>query len=116
MTRPKTTMRFHFVLTIILIGLLAGCTLIYKPDIEQGNILTPEMLEKVKTGMTREQVRFVLGSPLITDVFHKNRWDYYYTFRLRGKKISKQSRITVFFKDDRVSHIVRGNTGLNPPG
>ena len=64
--------------------LLSGCsyipTLPYKIDIQQGNVVTEEMVEKLKPGMSRSQVRFVLGTPLITDVFHADRWDYFYYF------------------------------------
>lgn len=82
----------------------------YRIDIQQGNFISREMVAQLKEGMqrnegvTREQVRFVLGMPLLTDIFHADRWDY--VFRLKkstGEVIS--SRVTVFFKDNRLVNI-----------
>src|SRR5882672_5103181 len=50
----------------------------YKPEIQQGNYVSQEMISQIKPGMTREQVRFILGTPLLTDIFHADRWDYVY--------------------------------------
>ncbi|HEY1043092.1 MAG TPA: outer membrane protein assembly factor BamE [Telluria sp.] len=80
----------------------------YRPDIQQGNFVSQEMLAQLKPGMTREQVRFVLGTPLLTSVFHANRWDY--PFRLeRGNGELTSSRVTVYFKDDVVERFDGGN-------
>ena len=82
----------------------------YRIDIQQGNFVSREMVAQLKEsmqrkeGVTREQVRFVLGTPLLTDVFHADRWDY--VFRLKkssGEVIA--SRVTVFFKDNRLVNI-----------
>jgi outer membrane protein assembly factor BamE len=73
----------------------------YRPDVHQGNIITQEMVDQLRQGMTREQVRFMLGTPLLTSEFHKDRWDYpYYLNPLKGQVQSR--RLTVFFKDNRV--------------
>ncbi|MDZ7656618.1 MAG: outer membrane protein assembly factor BamE [Sulfurimicrobium sp.] len=72
---------------------------VYKIDIQQGNVVTQEMLSRLKPGMTRSQVRFALGTPLVTDVFHPNRWDYVYRFQKAGK-LMEQSRVTVVFEND----------------
>lgn len=80
----------------------------YRPDIQQGNFVSQEMLSQLKVGQTREQVRFILGTPLLTDVFHENRWDYpFYLARGNGELTS--SRVTVYFKDDKVDRIDGGN-------
>ena len=83
--------------------LLAGCSflpsILYKIDVQQGNVVTEEMVEKLKPGMTKSQVLFVLGSPLIMDAFRDNRWDYVYLFREKGELV-EQKRMTVFFDDD----------------
>lgn len=96
------------ILLLLVASLLLGCaylpTLPYKIDIQQGNLVTQEMVEKLKPGMTRSQVRFVLGTPLITDVFHNNRWDYFYYFSPRGS-LSEKRKLTVIFDGDRLSHI-----------
>lgn len=76
----------------------------YKIDIQQGNAITQEMLAKLKPGMTPSQVRFILGSPLVQDPFHPNRWDYVYRY-LKAGKLTEQRRITVVFEDDKLKSI-----------
>jgi outer membrane protein assembly factor BamE len=80
----------------------------YRPDVQQGNFISQEMVDQLRIGMTPAQVRFVLGTPLLTDVFHADRWDY--PFRLKkgsGEIIS--SRVTVYFENDRLARIEGGN-------
>ncbi|MFZ6655560.1 outer membrane protein assembly factor BamE [Undibacterium sp. TJN19] len=80
----------------------------YKISIQQGNFVSQEMVSQLKEGMTREQVRFVLGTALLTDMFHEDRWDY--PFRLKkpnGEQIT--SRVSVFFKNNTVSKFEGGN-------
>ena len=80
----------------------------YRPTIQQGNFVSQEMLAQLKPGMTRDQVRFVLGTPLLTDIFHADRWDY--TFRLaKGNGEVTTSNVTVFFKGDKVDRYDGGN-------
>ncbi|HEX8789116.1 MAG TPA: outer membrane protein assembly factor BamE [Telluria sp.] len=80
----------------------------YRPDIQQGNFVTEEMLKQLKLGQTRDQVKFILGSPLLTDPFHANRWDYPF-YLARGDGELTTSRVTVFFKDDKLERIDGGN-------
>ena len=96
------------VLVYIALGLLtAGCQYVptipligpHKIDIQQGNYVTQEMVDKLKPGMTRSQVRFALGTPLIADPFHADRWDYVYVYETKGRLFAKR-RIVVVFKDD----------------
>ena len=80
----------------------------YRPDIQQGNFVSQEMLNQLKAGQTRDQVRFLLGSPLLLDAFHADRWDYpFYLARANGELTT--SRVTVFFKDDVVERFEGGN-------
>lgn len=80
----------------------------YRPMIQQGNFISQEMLVQLKEGMTRDQVRFVLGTPLLTDIFHANRWDY--PFRLaRGDGEVTSSRVVVYFEDGKVARFEGGN-------
>jgi len=72
---------------------------VYRLDIEQGNIVTQEMTDQLKPGMTRRQVRFILGTPLLEDAFNRDRWDYLYVKR-NGRKILNQSHLTVEFEGD----------------
>ncbi|MGH8600114.1 MAG: outer membrane protein assembly factor BamE, partial [Burkholderiales bacterium] len=76
----------------------------YKINVQQGNVVTQDMLTKLKSGMTRSQVRYVMGTPLITDPFHPDRWDYVYSFSKHGGK-AQERRITVVFNNDRLAHI-----------
>ena len=76
----------------------------YKIDIVQGNFVSREQAAALKEGMSRTQVRDILGSPLLTSVFHANRWDYVFTFKRQGAE-AQARRVTVFFKDDLLSKI-----------
>jgi outer membrane protein assembly factor BamE len=79
----------------------------YKPDVQQGNFVSQEMVAQLKEGMTPNQVVFLLGTPLLTDIFHADRWDY--AFRMqKGNGVITTSRVTVFFKDGVVSHFEGG--------
>ena len=80
----------------------------YRVDIPQGNFVTEEMLAQLKEGMTRDQVKFVLGTPLIADIFHADRWDYAFRMLKRNDEVLS-SRVTVFFTDGKVSRFEGGN-------
>ena len=71
----------------------------YKPDIVQGNVVTTEQISQVKPGMSRAQVRDILGSPLIADPFHAQRWDYVFTLKRQGVDDQKRSFVVRFDKD-----------------
>jgi len=73
----------------------------YKIEVQQGNLVTQEMLAKLKPGMTPSQVRFVLGTPLIVDPFRKDRWDYVYRLQ-KGNTMTQQRHITVLFENDKL--------------
>jgi outer membrane protein assembly factor BamE len=85
----------------------------YRVDVQQGNFVSREMVTQLNDGMqrpegvTREQVRFVLGTPLLTDIFHADRWDYAFRLQKRTGEVIT-SRVTVFFKDDRLGRIESG--------
>lgn len=95
--------------TVFLVFLLAGCSGVptipnvtpYKIDIQQGNYVTQDMVAKLKPGMSRAQVRFVLGTPLVADVFHADRWDYVYLYQKAGQ-VTEHRRMTVIFRDDKL--------------
>ena len=95
------------ILSAALVGvcLLAGC--VYRVDVQQGNLLEYTDIQAVKPGMTRSQVRFLLGTPVVDDPFHRDRWDYIYYFRKgRGKRADRRWLI-VLFSNDRVTEIRR---------
>jgi outer membrane protein assembly factor BamE len=76
----------------------------YKVEIRQGNLITQEMRAKLKLGMTQDQVKLLLGAPLISDVFHADRWDYFYSLEQQGKLVEQQ-RLTLYFTKDLLSRI-----------
>jgi len=111
------SMQFSFrrslFLAVALTVLAASSGCVYRPNISQGNIVEEEDLDKVEIGMTRNQVRFVLGRPMIADQFHRDRWDYVYYVKVgRGSTFARRW-VTVFFEDDLVSEILPDQE-LNP--
>ena len=97
---------------LLLLILVTGCSYVpmlpglspYKIDIQQGNYVTQDMISKLKPGMSKSQVRFALGTPLVVDPFHADRWDYVYVLQKRGRVI-EQRRIVVLFQDDKLTRI-----------
>ena len=108
-SRPATLL----LLALLLLG--AGCSSIqgdrllgaitpYRIDVMQGNVITQELAANVKPGMTREQVRDLLGSPLLTSTFHADRWDYVFTMRRQGIEPQRRS-IVAYFKGDALERL-----------
>jgi outer membrane protein assembly factor BamE len=92
---------------IFLVALLvAGCNIIspYKIDIQQGNFVTQDMIARLQLGMTRSQVRFALGTPLMVDPFHNDRWDYVYRYMKAGT-LTEQRRLKVHFSKDTLARV-----------
>ena len=83
---------------------LEDTSLVYRPEIQQGNVVSQEQVNQLEPGMTKRQVRFLLGTPMLTDVFHANRWDYAYTFGV-GSRPTESSRVSVYFEQDRLVRI-----------
>jgi outer membrane protein assembly factor BamE len=83
----------------------AGCA-VYRPDIRQGNFLTDATLAQVQPGMTRAQVEFLLGKPMVADPFHPERWDYFYSFDSKTQP-DERRHVKVLFDGDVVREIVR---------
>lgn len=81
----------------------SGC--VYRVAVQQGNFLDPRQVSQLQDGMTRSQVRFLLGTPMLPDAFDNDRWDYVYYLKLGRGGITEQRRLTVFFADDRVARI-----------
>ena len=78
---------------------LGNTPLMYKPEIQQGNVVTQEMVDKLLPGMSRRQVAYILGTPLLVDAFHQDRWDYIYTKEIGGGSDNRE-RIALYFEDD----------------
>ena len=84
---------------------LSGCFPgVYRIDIPQGNVVTQEMVDQLQPGMTYNQVRFIMGTPLITDTFSGERWDYLYSFQRAGGP-REQERLSLFFENGQLSRI-----------
>jgi outer membrane protein assembly factor BamE len=98
----------HILIILMLSSTLIGCSsmsewsLVHTPDIQQGNIVTPEMVAELKPGMSKRQVRFVLGTPLLVDVFHQERWDYPFTMKRRNEPIEIK-QFSVYFTGDELA-------------
>lgn len=82
---------------------LGGCGFpgVYKIDVQQGNVVTQDMVNQLRPGMTTRQVRFIMGTPLIQDTLNPNRWDYLYSLQA-GHSTRTQERIALFFENDRL--------------
>jgi outer membrane protein assembly factor BamE len=109
MLREPVRMVLRAVFVSVAVCLLAACssTSIIKPyriDVRQGNAITQDMLSQLTVGMSREQVRFVMGSPLLVDMFHADRWDYVYLFTT-GYVPPERRKIALFFADGKLARV-----------
>ena len=103
-TKLMTPLNLKRPIALCLLGiLLSGC--VYHVDIQQGNKLDAVDIEQVKMGMTQSQVRYLLGTPVIQESFHKDRWDYMYYFLPGRAKEADQRWTIILFEDGRVSDI-----------
>lgn len=85
------------------VALVGGC--VYRPDIQQGNLLTMDDIRQVTVGMSRSQVRFLLGTPMVSDPFSPNRWDYVYFMRYGRSREVFSAHFVVFFEGDKVARV-----------
>lgn len=83
---------------------VSGCS-IHRVDVQQGNVLEKEELDKLKKGMSKKQVMFLLGTPLLQDAFQTNRWDYIYTYKKGQETELDRKRLTLHFKNDTLQKI-----------
>ena len=90
--------------------LLSGCS-VYKIDVQQGNTLEAEKVAQLKVGMNKQQVQFLVGTAMLKDPFHPNRWDYVYTFTPGGGEM-KRHHLTLYFENDQLVNIDK--SGMNP--
>ncbi len=88
---------------LLLSSLAVGC--VYRMDIQQGNLLDPEQVDQVEVGMTRSQVRFLLGTPMVIDSFNPDRWDYVYRFQRGHERKIYKHHLVVWFEADKVTRI-----------
>ncbi|HWW81881.1 MAG TPA: outer membrane protein assembly factor BamE [Steroidobacteraceae bacterium] len=93
--------------------LLSGC--VYRMNIQQGNYLEGRTVDQLQVGMTRSQVRFLLGTPMVPDAFNKERWDYMYYFKKGRWKRPEERRVIVWFKEEKVDKFEKNNVPASPP-
>ncbi|MFK8026688.1 MAG: outer membrane protein assembly factor BamE [Gammaproteobacteria bacterium] len=102
---------FRFTALLLLIS-LSGCSgrlfTVHKIDVQQGNAVDPEKVEQLQVGMNKEQVRFLMGSPLIHDAFHPDRWDYVYHL-IPDYGDTERRHVAVFFEGDKVMNIEKSD-------
>lgn len=96
---------------IVAAALLSGC--VYRAAISQGNLIKQDDLDQVEIGMTRNQVRFLLGTPMVDDPFHADRWDYVYYLKIGRQDAGFERWLSIFFEEDKVIEI-RKDQELNP--
>ena len=92
---------------LVAVPLVAACNpltalSVYRMEVQQGNYISQEAVAQLKLGMTKEQVRFVLGTPLVADIFHENRWDYVYRRQRENSRQVEERRVSVFFDGDKL--------------
>ena len=90
-----------------LIALALGTGCVYRQNIAQGNVVKEEDLAQLEVGMTRNQVRFLLGTPMVADPFHSDRWDYVYFLKIGRRDAVAKRWVSVFFDGDAVREILR---------
>ena len=107
------TMRQSIIISLLCFALAISSGCVYRANISQGNLVKQEDLDQAEVGMTKNQIRFLLGTPMIDDPFHSDRWDYVYYLAL-GRDSATQTRwVSIIFADDHVSEI-RKEQELNP--
>lgn len=107
---------FVYSLSLAAVICLSACSTdkipgVYRIDIQQGNNVDQEMINKLEPGMNKNQVAYVMGTPLLIDTFHPNRWDYLYSFQPGGED-REQRRITLYFNDDETLSHIEGDTRI----
>jgi outer membrane protein assembly factor BamE len=106
-------MRKFLLITLLALALPLAGGCVYQPSLSQGNLLKQEDIDQLEVGMTRGQVRFLLGTPMIDDPFHEERWDYVYYLRI-GRQDPRFTRwVTIIFDGDTVAEI-RKDQKLEP--
>ena len=103
-------------LTLVLGVALGSAGCVYRPNIQQGNLLKTEDVDQVTAGMTRSQVRYLLGTPMLADPFDPQRWDYIYTLQRGREKSRDRAHFIVRFEDDKVSRVEKPGLPVLPQG
>ena len=100
---------------VLLMSLAATSGCVYRMNIQQGNYLEARTVNQLQAGMTRSQVRYLLGTPMVPDVFDKERWDYLYYFKKGRLHKPEERHLIVYFKEDKVDKFERNNVPEKAP-
>jgi outer membrane protein assembly factor BamE len=103
----------RLVLPLLLAAPLAGC--VYRMNIQQGNYLEGKTVDQLQLGMTRSQVRYLLGTPLVPAVFDRDRWDYVYYYKQGRTRHPDERHLVVYFSQEKVSRVERDNVPNSAP-
>ena len=98
----RTMKIFRQIVILSVLALAAGC--LYRMPVQQGNMLNRDLVAQLEPGMTRSQVMFLLGTPMVPNGFNTDRWDYYFYVKNARGKVLASERLTVWFKDEKVDH------------
>jgi len=109
--RPSTP-RLPLAVALLCLALTQGC--VYRMAIQQGNFLEPRSVDKLEIGMTRSQVRYLLGTPMVPDTFNLDRWDYVYYLKKGRVHGPVHRRLTVFFEGDKVARVEKEGDNVAP--
>ena len=113
---PTSRIRLLKAALYLIIGasllVLNGCVRSYRVEIQQGNVISAEQIEKITPGTSRNEVRFILGTPLIEDPFHAERWDYFYSLDPAKGELVTKYRLSVWFENGQVLRTVVEGAGL----
>lgn len=104
MTKYTSILRTCICVLVLSLG-LSACGIGYKINVLQGNFLDQEKIDQIDEGMTRNQVKYLLGTPMIADSFHEDRWDYVYSARYGNAGVVVQRKVTVFFEGNSVLRV-----------
>ena len=100
----------RFIAFLLLSLAAAGC--VYKIDVQQGTYVTQDLVDRLKPGMTKAEVKGILGTPLLTDAFHADRWDYYFSNKPH-RMPEERARVSIFFKEEKLVEVQGAG---RPPG
>src|SRR5580704_7873586 len=100
---------------VLLMSLAATSGCVYRMNIQQGNYLEARTVNQLQQGMTRSQVRYLLGTPMVPDAFDKERWDYLYYFKRGRLRHPEERHLIVWFKEEKVDKFERNNVPASPP-
>lgn len=121
--RPVKRMIFsRFITAVVVVGAFSACSSVprivneYKIDVQQGNVLNQEMVSQLRPGLSKDQVRFILGTPMLLDMFHADRWDYVYRLQKGNTGVVETRKFSTFFDADGKLVRVAGDVVASPTG